>query len=241
MRWIYVSPHFDDAVLSCGGLIYEQCRQGLAVEIWTICAGVPPAGTLSPFAQEMHRQWGTSSAEETVNVRRQEDQQAGNVLGASVRHFNTPDCIYRRSRQGTALYTEDVFVPRHPLESGLDRAIAGALRRQLQDGDVLVCPLGIGCHVDHLLTRAAVERLDRRTCYYADIPYLLSRPESLPEAISGLKENVYQVSGMGLQAWQLGIACYLSQLKVLFESQVQMRSAIQEYWMVVPGLRLWEA
>ena len=29
MRWIYLSPHLDDAVLSCGGLIFEQSRQGL--------------------------------------------------------------------------------------------------------------------------------------------------------------------------------------------------------------------
>ena len=28
MRWIYLSPHFDDAVLSCGGLIWEQTHSG---------------------------------------------------------------------------------------------------------------------------------------------------------------------------------------------------------------------
>jgi len=39
MRWIYISPHFDDAVLSCGGLIWEQTHKGITVEIWTVCAG----------------------------------------------------------------------------------------------------------------------------------------------------------------------------------------------------------
>jgi LmbE family N-acetylglucosaminyl deacetylase len=50
MRWIYLSPHFDDAVLSCGGLIFEQARQGIPIEIWTIFAGNPPPGPLSMFA-----------------------------------------------------------------------------------------------------------------------------------------------------------------------------------------------
>jgi len=39
MRWIYLSPHFDDAVLSCGGLIFDQTCGGTAVEIWTVFAG----------------------------------------------------------------------------------------------------------------------------------------------------------------------------------------------------------
>jgi LmbE family N-acetylglucosaminyl deacetylase len=33
MRWIYLSPHFDDAVLSCGGLIFDQAQAGTPVEI----------------------------------------------------------------------------------------------------------------------------------------------------------------------------------------------------------------
>jgi hypothetical protein len=35
MRWIYLSPHLDDAALSAGGLIYEQTQAGIQVEIWT--------------------------------------------------------------------------------------------------------------------------------------------------------------------------------------------------------------
>ena len=54
MRWIYLSPHFDDAVLSCGGLIRAQSQEGLAVEIWTIFAGDPPPGPLSEFALKIH-------------------------------------------------------------------------------------------------------------------------------------------------------------------------------------------
>ena len=41
MRWIYLSPHLDDAVFSAGGLIYEQTQAGTPVEIWTIMCGDP--------------------------------------------------------------------------------------------------------------------------------------------------------------------------------------------------------
>jgi len=43
-------PHFDDAVLSCGGLIWEQTQKGIPVEIWTVCAGDAPPGSPSMLA-----------------------------------------------------------------------------------------------------------------------------------------------------------------------------------------------
>ena len=54
MRWIYLSPHFDDAVLSCGGVIFEQSRQGIQTEIWTIFAGSPPHSVFSLDPNVVH-------------------------------------------------------------------------------------------------------------------------------------------------------------------------------------------
>ena len=105
MRWIYISPHLDDAVLSAGGFIYEQTRIGNTVEIWTIVCGFPPPGELTPFAQELHQQWGTESAKETVKLRRAEDEEAARIVGAKNVHFDVPDCIYRRGPDGDYAHT----------------------------------------------------------------------------------------------------------------------------------------
>src|SRR5512144_3291706 len=100
MRWIYLSPHLDDAVFSAGGLIYEQTRAGLPVEIWTFMCGYPPDSDVSPFAQLIHTQWGFASAEETIRMRRAEDQRAAAILGANTLYFDFLDCIYRRGADG---------------------------------------------------------------------------------------------------------------------------------------------
>src|SRR5512136_66244 len=84
MRWIYLSPHFDDAVLSCGGLIHEQACQGLQTEIWTIFAGDPPPGPLSEFAQQTHVLWGITSGEDMVAMRRAEDITAAGIVDADL-------------------------------------------------------------------------------------------------------------------------------------------------------------
>src|SRR3972149_1310758 len=101
---VYLSPHLDDAVFSCGGLIARQSSGGDDVQVVTIFAGDPPVGELPPFAYELHRRWGGEGS--PMGLRRAEDHVACGRLGASVVHLPIPDAIYRRSAQGEALYPD---------------------------------------------------------------------------------------------------------------------------------------
>ena len=117
MTWIYLSPHFDDVALSCGGLVWEQSQARENVQVWTICAGEVPPGPLSPFAAELHARW--EAGQNAPAERRVEDLAACRAMGAVHRHFDLPDCIYRRGLdQTTHLYAseEAIFGPIHPEE-----------------------------------------------------------------------------------------------------------------------------
>jgi len=238
MRWIYLSPHLDDAVLSCGGLIYEQSRQGLQTEIWTVFAGDAPDGPLSPLALRCHFDWGIPDVHELVAVRRDEDQAAAAIVGAEVAHFSLPDCIYRRSAAGEPLYPDEVFVPFHPFDQGLDADIAAALADELEPDDILVAPLAIGAHVDHRLARLAAERLNRPLRYYADIPYVLRQPELLAPATQGMASDLCPVSEEGLIAWIAGVAAYQTQMVMVFETETKMRLSLRAEWEIRPGIYL---
>jgi LmbE family N-acetylglucosaminyl deacetylase len=230
MRWIYLSPHFDDAVLSCGGLIFEQSRQGIQAEIWTIFAGDAPDGPLSPLALRCHADWGIPDVHDLVAIRRDEDQAAAAIVGAEIVHFSLPDCIYRRDADGVPLYPEEVFVPFHAFDQGLDADIAAALAAELEPDDVLVSPLAIGDHIDHRLARLAAERLNSPLRYYADIPYVIRRPEALAPATQAIALDCYPVSEAGLQAWIAGAAAYQTQMVMVFESDANMRAALRADW-----------
>jgi len=240
MRWIYISPHLDDAVLSCGGLIWEQARKGEQVEIWTVCAGEPPDGPLSPLAEALHTEWGTGR--DTVARRREEDIAACRAVGALHRHLAIPDCIYRREKDGNLVYADgNIFCDIHPSDRPLIETVRAFLSAVLKPGDTLVCPLTIGGHVDHRLTRAAVESLERSVLYYADVPYVWDHPSTLAESIHELQSGVYPVSESGLKAWQEGIAAYASHIGMLFENLERMREVIHSYWKEDLGIRLWRA
>jgi LmbE family N-acetylglucosaminyl deacetylase len=241
MRWIYISPHYDDGVLSCGGLIYEQARHNIPVEIWTVCAGFPPKDRpLTDLAQRIHQSWRTKSGRGTIILRRREDRAAAAAIGATIRHFTIPDCIYRWSTEGNPLYPEDVFDPPHAEDARLPDEIASMLNRGLRKTDVIVSPLSVGHHVDHVLTRMGVEKTGRSLLYYADTPYILNYPGEMEPASRGMTSTFFPVSTPGLKAWLNGISAYSSQIEVLFDSDAKMREVMREYWNREKGIRLWQ-
>lgn len=241
MRWIYLSPHLDDAALSAGGWIHEQTRLGIPVEIWTLMCGVPPTAELSPFAQVLHYQWGMETAEQVVRGRRLEDENAAHILGATVQHFDFLDCIYRQGKNGEWLYY-DIFVDPLPEEADLPTRMAEAISARLKPDDKPVCQFGIGRHVDHVTARRAAELLGRPLYYAADIPYLFNTPEHLPPHTAGMKETATMVTEASLTVWQDAIAAYASQISSLFENPEDMRAKIRQYWSTHgESIRFWTA
>lgn len=241
--WIYLSPHFDDVALSCGGLAWEQARRGDGVEIWTICAGDPPPGAISPFAESLHQRWQTSH--DAPAQRREEDKASCAVMGASAIHLPYPDCIYRRSEAENApLYPSEnaIFGPLHPLDAPIVEQLKDELRLRLPEGAEVVCPITIGGHVDHRLVRAGADRLGRRLWYYADVPYVFSHPGDLARLIqANWTRQVFAISDAGLAAWQQAVAAHASQITTFWPNMEAMRAAIGGYCRENESLRLWRA
>jgi LmbE family N-acetylglucosaminyl deacetylase len=239
MEWIYLSPHLDDAVYSCGGLIWEQVQAGEKVAVWTVCAGDPPPGPLSPFAESLHARWGFGR--EATHLRREEDRLACSLLGAAPRHFSIPDCIYRRSPvDGTAVYTTEaeIFGPLHPEESGLVDGFTQELQ-QMPEGANLACPLGLGGHVDHRLARAAAEGSGRPLWFYADYPYVLEHGRELVKETAGMQAAVFPISERGLRTWEEAIAAYPSQVSTFWTDMQKMRERLRAYQGWAGGVRFW--
>jgi Uncharacterized proteins, LmbE homologs len=240
MRWIYLSPHLDDAALSAGSLIYDQTQSGIPVEIWTFMCGDPHLTEFSPFAQFLHAQWGFADAAETVRKRRIEDHNAASILGAKAVHFDFFDCIYRRGKHGEWLY-QQINIPPQAEDAELPTQIASAITPRLQPDDVLVCQLSVGSHVDHVLVRQAAELLGRPLIYDIDMPYFLYKSEELEAKADGMTESVRRITEAGLERWLDAIVTYKSQLPTLGEAintPEKARESIQNYWEKWGGIRL---
>ncbi len=185
MEHVFLAPHLDDVVLSCGGQIWQLTRRGQKPWVITVFAGLPETGAEAfPFARYQHRLWGTPPL--PVELRRAEDVTACvrlGVLPERVIHLDFPDAVYRHTRDGHPLYSSDeaIFGALHPADRGLSRHVADALTPYVGGQDVLlVAPAGVGRHVDHQIVRRAaehVEALGARLVLYEELPYA-EEPES---------------------------------------------------------------
>ena len=242
MEWIYLSPHFDDIALSCGGLVWEQVKSGDKVSIWTICAGKPPREPLSSYAQSIHERWETSR--EPVSVRWAEDMISSQRMGASPRYFSIPDALYRRSSMDDSpLYTSEseLFGDLCLEEAGLVDTLTGELLKSLPPASELVCPMALGGHVDHRLVRSAARELSLRMWYYADYPYIGQIDESKLSINPEMHQKVFPVSEAGLNVWVEAVAAHASQISTFWSDLDQVRDAIRSYWEPYEGIRLWQA
>lgn len=241
MTWIFLSPHLDDAILSCGGLIYELVTERQNVQVWTICAGDPPPGSLSPFALTLHGRWRTDF--NAPAVRRSEDKAACETLGVKFIHFDIPECIYRRHpKTGNPIIgtNEELFQRLPEFEKPLAVQVAMILENHLTGNTKLVSPMAAGGHIDHHLVRTAVEMINPSAYYYPDYPYISSGGYDLqswlnPEWVA----NNYQLSSSGLAAWQVAVANYKTQISTFWSDQQGMEAGLKEYWENGGGGSLW--
>lgn len=256
---IYLSPHYDDASLSCGGAIHKQTQAGESVLVITICAAAPhPTDPLSPFAQELHTRWGNPV--DVVATRLAEDETAMALLGVEVVRLEVMDCIYRgRPRAGMWYYNNNaqLFGDVHPGDLALKDDIAAAIAANVTGAEngVIYAPLTVGHHADHQLAHAAawvLREQGRQVVFYEDYPY--ADPDYAPHGepnLYGLEATLARLgqkfqsqlqyfSEENLQAKIESVAAYASQLQLLFGGRAAMAQQVRHYALQVGEGRLAE-
>lgn len=226
---LYLSPHFDDAALSCGGQIARHTAAGQSVLVVTVTGGDPPDEAPSDTVALLHQRWAASLAAAgqasagaaIVAQRRAEDRAALAVLGAEPLHLAFLDCIYRCGPDDAALYPGpvDMFGPFNPADEATAAALAAAFAA-LPPARRVYLPLGVGGHVDHLATRRAAEQVFAAPVYYEDYPYTM-QPGALAAALASGARAIWPAATVWLDEAALAtktaaVAAYASQLSSFF-------------------------
>lgn len=237
---LYLSPHLDDAVLSCGGYIHRLVCAGHRVAVHTLMAGYPPRALPdSPILQDLHARWGTGG--NPVAERRQEDIKALRSLGALARHGTIPDCVYRVTYgpggEVRALYPseESLWQVPDPADSAI--LLLESMPLLYTQTQVLHIPLGAGGHVDHRLVRAWGRQLarvysDLTVLYYEEYPYNNS-PSAVEAALAdfvpwSMTSVLRPLDAAALQAKIAAIAHYESQISTFWQDASEMVRGVVE-------------
>jgi LmbE family N-acetylglucosaminyl deacetylase len=182
-----LAPHLDDAALSCGALMLHAARH-TSVTVATLFTEADQAPyTLS--ARRYLRQVGARSAPALYQQRRDEDRAALEPIGITCVHAGLTEALFRRrsypGRWPLAARLLPEFAHTYPVyrmhitsgriaaaDGGTLHEVCDVIQRLAGSGPNLVlAPLGVGGHVDHVLVRTAAERSGARVVYYSDFPY----------------------------------------------------------------------
>ena len=228
---VYISPHLDDAVLSCGGALACHTANGARALVVTLCTAVPPLdGPFSDLAREFHAEWGLSPAE-VVMTRLREDEVAMALIGVDYMYVGMMDALYRHPH---AYNSRAAIFGTPAADDPLDEPLTQfmiTLREHMPDATFYV-PLGAGKHVDHQITyQAALDALGESVAFYEDIPYVL-QPNVLQQRLNEL-DAPFVASVLDIDSGLLrkirAAAAYESQLEALFGGAAAMEQQLHDY------------
>jgi len=185
---MFVSPHLDDAVLSCGALLTHLARN-CPVTVMTVFSAASPPAKRALAARKTLRDLQIADPEILFAERRAEDIEVLKQVGASWIHLGLTDALFRRvGEAGTgrkcgerAAYPTFRFDAARGRIARSDAGLAGevgVLVRETATANrtaVLFAPLGVGRHVDHLITRDGVASSGVDAVYYSDFPYSVTK------------------------------------------------------------------
>lgn len=199
---LVISPHLDDAVLSCAEAIACAPR----ATVITVFAGTPRDGAMRT---DWDQRAGFGSADEAMRARRDEDAAAMALLDAEALWLDFLDSQYGDTPQA--------------------EAIADALLRIVRERkpDAVLLPAGL-FHSDHALTHDAALRLRQRLAG-EDLDWRMYEEAHYRRIADFLQRRLSKLLDDGIEATPLpaeveldaarrkeaAIGCYASQLRAL--------------------------
>lgn len=223
-----LSPHLDDAVLSCGALLRSLVESTEINVVTAFSAATSPP--YSRAARAFREGSSFSDARSLFSARRAEDTRVMRRLGVRYKHLGYADALYRKREAGGIVRAAGRILPevmhryptyRHGIAKGRvaagDRGLPRRIAKNLKDAGVLardpvlLCPLGTGSHVDHVITRRIGEWHTGDVVYYSDFPYNLTTPDD-EEFIASKNLTAYR--------WNDGVA---EKVDLIREYETQVR------------------
>lgn len=238
-KFIFVSPHYDDIVLSCAATVIELIERNFKCEITTICGGIPEEGYVPSqiaceyIAEDLglgEDQIKREHCLQLLSLRKIEDLQAMKKLGvSSFQILQIPDAIYR-SDGGKCFYEMENDLFGEPQAEDESR-VAEQILKYIYNVDSIKSNIwifpAISNHVDHQILTNVGKQIDEegyKVIFYAEVPYWNGYQQFSDQDWTQISINVKNNVPQKL----LAIKEYRSQLKGLFggEDEILIQQGI---------------
>jgi len=220
-KFFVISPHFDDALLSLGMLLFKLKDKAdiYIINIFTKAH----AGPYTFSARKFLNSSGFTNAEELYKRRLIEDKKALSYIDAKIANLGLTDALFRKTK--TNNFLDKIFPELNHLyptyrfhvtkyiskEDYAPLLLQKKLGKIISSDSIIFVPLGVGNHIDHVIARRVCEKLFTNIFYYSDFPYnLVPNIPNIPKGYQKVNLNV------NLKIKSNLIRHYKSQVNMLF-------------------------
>lgn|GEM_PF-880325 len=183
---IYIlSPHLDDAILSCGQLLSELSGRAdiTVINVFTKAHSGPY--TLSG-KKLLSLSGGYNDASQLYEERVKEDKKALTSLGVKIINLDLEDALFRRKVSGKnrlipelthvyPTYRWNVIKNKIAFSDTALEMLETKLIEIVPDDALIFSPYTVSNHVDHFIVRTASDNLYKDVIYYSEFPYNISK------------------------------------------------------------------
>jgi len=255
---LFLSPHYDDAVFSCGGMIHRLASGREQVVVRTVMGGKPTPGRIpdTPIIRARQARWGEGV--DPVEIGMKEDEAAVTSLGVQADHMvYWTDCVYRVSRRGEPLYvTEESLFGEVQPDDVAGKLLPTMVLPPYEVVRTIYAPLAVGHHVDHQLVRDWGLELKKQynwmaLKFYEEYPYHEDQ-NAVNRALEffGASDSSVQLESETVQLNEADVAAkiqaigyYESQITTFWADKAAMETATRAWLNRIgggePAERLW--
>lgn len=229
---LILSPHLDDSVLSCGDLITKYIKNGDIVDVLTIFSGSEKKENLSEAAKQFHSNCFLDH--NSMLVRKEEDNNAHQLLGCNSLYLDKLECLYRRDDSGY-LYPDlsNIYHLEYDREENNINDLANELSNIVNNYDIVYAPMGLGGHADHLMVNEAIKRVDINSeiYFYEEVAYVCYyyRDNELSNWGNDMQYKLIEITEDEYNKKIDAILLYRSQLRILWENRFQFENDMESF------------
>lgn len=233
---LVLSPHLDDAAFSVGPLLAEFSDRAKIIVATAFTKSEPnPAG----FALACQLDKGLPAEVDYMAIRRAEDIEWSRRIGTENVHGAFAEAPHRGYQSAKELFGHVLAIDE--IEDDLKKWFLELAEKFKPN--IILCPVGVGNHVDHFLVRKAAQiSLDGKfpLFFFKDQPYASKLNAFDVEDYFG-NSSVWQelqipLSEKSLAKAQFAAQAYETQISFQFGDIEKMKNILSEAWMQTTAL-----
>lgn len=178
---IFLSPHMDDAIFSCGGLISKFKKQNKKMAIINIFSLVKEQTKITKDINYELKKAEINSTKKLFESRKKDEQKIAKTLKLDIFFLDYIDGLYRKDSNHEFIYHSYEKLFSGKINSN-DKKLIAALTKELdlifknsKKSVMILGPIASGKHIDHLITKNLVTDLNQKykknVIFWDDIPY----------------------------------------------------------------------